>query len=138
MKYFLFLALIFHWAYSDLLEYTNFKDAVKQAQEDDKTIILMYGRNECLACSKMYDETFENEDLTNFIQNNFHLVHVNLSHNKKLRGYPVLGTPTFYFINKNKKVLSKLIGALEVQAMKKHIDDVLLSVVKKEENEDDG
>ena len=135
MKYFLFLVLIFHWTYSDLLEYTNFHDALKQAQNNDKPIILMYGRDNCLACSRMYDETFEDEDLTNFIQNNFHLVHVNLSHKQKLRGYPVLGTPTFYFIDKNKKVLSKLIGALKVQAMKKHLDDVLLSVVKKEEDE---
>ena len=126
MKYILLLLLIVSLGYSNLLEPIEYSDAISQAQEDEKIIMIMYGQDNCNACAMMDDKTFEDEELVDFINENFHFSYINITHSKKLRGLNVRGTPTFYFLNKDKKLLKQFVGSAKVKTMKKLLDDVLL------------
>ncbi len=134
MRYILICFLFISFMYSSFLEPMSFKSAVAEAKGDDKVIMLMYGQDDCDACQIVMDKTFENYELVSFIQENFHYSYINITKNRTLRGLYARGTPTFYFLNKDKKVLKKFIGALNVKNMKSLLDDVLLKASEGEIN----
>ena len=130
MKHILFIAIFASFMYANALESMSFNDAIKQAKDDEKITIVMYGQDNCQASQKANEETFENADLVYFIEENFHYVYINISNSRQLRGLPSKGTPTFYFLDKNKKLLKKAIGFLDAKAFRKLLDGVLLKLNK--------
>ena len=141
MKYILIFSLLFSLSYANSLESIDFHSAVEKATQDDKIIMIMYEQDGCYACKKMNEETLENTELLPFIQENFHYVLINISHQKKLKGLTVAGTPTIFFINKNKKVLKRTVGAIKAKTFRTILDDILFKannkniekIIKKEE-----
>jgi thioredoxin-related protein len=125
MKYILSIIILTSLIYSNLLESISFNEAVKKANIDNKGIMIMYGQDNCYASNRVHNKTFENTDLVPNIQKNFHYVYVNISQEKKLRGFSVRGTPTFYFLNKDKKILKRLIGAVPAKVFNNILNKAL-------------
>jgi len=125
MKILSYIVLGISFLVADLVEYKAFNEALKDAKKDNKIIMIMYSQSDCFPCKIMQDETFEDVELSVFINENLHCVNVNISNNEKLRGFNVRGTPTFYFMDKNKKILKRVVGALSASKIKKIIVGVL-------------
>lgn len=130
MRYILLISLFIFSLYANSLESISFNNAVQKAKEDNKIIMVVYEQEKCDASKKMNEETFSNEDIVSLIEENFHYVFINTSYNKTLRGLPMKGTPTIYFLNKNKKLLKKTIGAIKVKVFK----NILVDIVFKKNN----
>lgn len=97
----------------------DIKDAVTEAKKSNRRILLDVGGEWCIWCHRL-DELFEsNQDLNEFLHNNFVVVKINYSkenENKEvLSKYPkVAGYPHFFILDKNGKFLhSQNTGDLE-------------------------
>jgi thioredoxin 1 len=56
---------------------TEIADAVKQARQDHKRILLVFGGNWCLDCHVL-DYRFHQNAIRPLVENNFHVVHVDI------------------------------------------------------------
>ena len=112
----------FDWQY-------DFKVAKDLAKKENKPIMIMIYQDGCLACEYMDEVAFENDELSDFIENFFIPVKLTIKEAKSL-GFKAYGTPTFYFLDKNAKQIGRqLVGGAtpkvfleKVKEYKKMID----------------
>ena len=90
---------------------TNYQKALTIAQKKDKPIMLMISQKNCGMCEYMDEVTFENDDVVDFVEASFIPLKLDIKEAQKL-GFKAYGTPTFYFLSKNGKRLTRaLVGA---------------------------
>lgn len=99
--------------------FDDLKIIIEEAQKTDKRILLDVGGEWCIWCHRL-DDFFEvNQDLKNYMHDNFVVLKVNMSTENKnekfLAQYPkVAGYPHIYILEKDGKFLfSKNTGELE-------------------------
>ncbi len=104
----LFLSLLLFAADFDWV--SSLTKALDLAKKEHKIVMLMISQPGCPTCEYMDDVAFENEELSEYVQNYFIPLKLNLKEAKKL-GFKAYGTPTFYFLDENgKKITRALVG----------------------------
>jgi thioredoxin-related protein len=93
------------------VEWSDFDDAYELAKEKNKNIMLMFSREECAACEYMRDVVFVNKAVSEYMNENYILCKVDVQQDFMPQGFEVIGTPTFYFLDEDAKVLDVVVGA---------------------------
>ncbi len=89
----------------------SLQKAKELAKKENKTIMVMIDQNGCEACEYMDEVAFEDQKLSEFVENFFIPVKIDMD-KAKILGLKAFGTPTFYFLDKNgKKIGRQLVGA---------------------------
>lgn len=120
-KLLLVASLIISISFANDLEWSDsFQTAKNEAQSLDKLILVMFTQEECSTCEYMKEVTFENEVLSEYMQNSFILLEVDMYDKKALEHLKVYGTPTTYILDKEgNKIGRQIIGGATAPAFLK-------------------
>jgi thioredoxin-related protein len=89
----------------------NYEQGLSLAKKENKLIVLMLSKQNCKACEAMEYGALDDDDIVEDANENFVFIHVDVYHDtfpKKRFSY--IGTPTFYFLNKDIKRLDRIMG----------------------------
>jgi len=92
-----------------------FDAALQEAQKSNKVIVIKVMTEHCHFCKKMDREVMVDQNVVNILQKDFVVVQVDITKNTLPLGLTAELTPTFFFIDKNKKVLHKIVGSWNVE-----------------------
>lgn len=109
MKKILFTLLLFLSSLHSF-ELMSYEDALLKAQKEDKVLMVMIGRSTCNVCNYMKKVVFRDKEVIKTLDANFASAYVELDFDDVPNGLTFIGTPTFYFLDKNEKILSKFDG----------------------------
>ena len=121
----LMLALLSTFVFAKLDFVKDYKTALEKAKCDDKKILLMLSKKECPACCWMKNVAFKDEALAERINENMIAVVVDVEKEEIPMNLDYIGTPTFYFLNKEQDQLSRIDGARNVEQFNKRLDFLL-------------
>jgi thioredoxin-related protein len=111
---------------------SKYEKALSLAKEKSKIVILKLTSDDCHFCKKMDREVMGNREILAFLKKNFILVEIDVKKEKLPLGLKYKVTPTFFFVNKNEKVISKIQGSWN----KKDFTELLEMVLKKVKGEE--
>ena len=100
------------------VEWRGYEDALKEQQLNNKPIMIDVVRTNCHYCTDMDKEVFEDKEMSEWIEKRFIPVKLNLDHDKLPLGIKVMFTPTFYFVDKEGKILKRVPGSWDIQDFK--------------------
>ncbi len=93
------------------VKYESFDMALKKAGEEDKIIMIKATSEHCHHCKKMNREVFIEEEVVNALHKDFIAVSVDVGDATLPLGLKADMTPTFFFINKDKKMIKRIPGS---------------------------
>lgn len=92
-----------------------FDTAFREAQKSNKIIVLKAMTEHCHYCKKMDREVLVDDQVVKALQKDFVVVQVDITKKPLPLGLTAELTPSFFFIDKNKKVLQKVVGSWNVE-----------------------
>ena len=92
------------------VKYTDLFDAYDNAKAQHKTVMLMLSQKGCPGCAYMEDVVFNNTDVAKKLKEDYIVVHLDVHEDSIPDGIEYFATPTFYFLDADKKVLKRLNG----------------------------
>ncbi|QOP43776.1 DUF255 domain-containing protein [Sulfurimonas sediminis] len=117
MNKFIFLVLLSSlslWG----LEFHTYEEALKIQKKNNKIIMIDVIRSDCQYCIKMKKEVFDNPEMSAWIEERFIPVELNLDFDELPLGLHVYFTPTFFFVDKNQKIIKQIPGSWNIQDFK--------------------
>lgn len=100
------------------LEFKSYEAALIEQQKTNKLIMIDVVRTGCHYCENMDKEVFKDEEMAKWLKERFIPVKINLDDEALPLGLKVSFTPTFYFVDKNKKIVKKIPGAWNIEDFK--------------------
>jgi thioredoxin-related protein len=100
------------------LEFHSYEEARKLQKESGKIIMIDVVRTNCHYCSDMQKNVFDNKEISAWIEERFIPVKVNLDKQQLPLGLKVYFTPTFFFVNKEQKIVKKIPGSWSIEDFK--------------------
>ena len=94
-------------------------DSIKRAKDiaskEKKNVMIMVSQKDCRSCEYMDSVVFENEQIVEYIENFFVPVKITLKEAKQ-KGIKAFATPTFIFLDKKYKKISRdIVGSATAQ-----------------------
>lgn len=102
-KIFLALALISSSLFAELDWASSYEQGLAKAKKEHKMVMLMFSSKTCKMCNYMKKTVYENEDVSEYVKAFFIPIEVDITDHPTKYGYPVFGTPTYYFLDSNGK-----------------------------------
>jgi len=127
MKKIVFLISLFLSTLFADVNWVDYDDAIELAEEENKIIMVMLSREGCSGCEYMKDIVFENDDISALLAKKFISVHVDIQQDFIPSGLTYIGTPTFYFLDKDEKKLERIDGGKNAKSFM----DLLKKVIAK-------
>ena len=93
------------------IRYESFDRALKKASQEDKIIMIKATSKHCHYCKKMDREVFIEEEIVKALQKDFIAVSIDVGKTTLPLGLKADMTPTFFFINKDKKMIKRIPGS---------------------------
>lgn len=112
------LLILISALYLQGVEWKSYEEGIKIQKQTHKPIMIDIIRTNCHYCSDMEKNVFENEEMSQWIEERFIPVQINLDLHKLPLDLSVTFTPTFYFINKEHKVIKKVVGSWNIEDFK--------------------
>ena len=107
----------------------SYKEALDEAKESHKALLVFMSQEGCHACEFMEDKVLFTKEVENFIDANFIAVHLDIHDNDAPKKLQIGMTPTFYFLNtKEEPIHEMVVGGLNKKAFLKVLKE---SVTKK-------
>lgn len=100
------------------LEFHSYEDALKLQKKSGKTIMIDVIRTDCHYCEDMDKDVFQNNEMSEWLENRFIPVKLNLKNDKLPLGIQVHFTPTFFFVDTNGKIVKKIPGSWNIEDFK--------------------
>ncbi len=102
----------------------SYQEALKLSQKEHRPIMVMISQKDCPTCEYMEDVAFEDEDVVEFVENNFIPLKLDLQEAKEY-GLKAYGTPTFYFLNsQGKKLTRALVGGATAKVFLEKLKEI--------------
>jgi len=112
--------------------------ALRQAADESKPMLLYYGRYGCTTCRKMHAEVFSDAALKQRLNSEFALAYVDTESSERITlpngerttemqfaaNSRILGTPTFVFFSPAQEPLFKIAGFRSIEQMQRYGDYV--------------
>jgi thioredoxin-related protein len=114
----LFLLLILSISSLWSVEFYSYEEALKLQKKNNKVMMIDVMRTDCHYCSEMEEKVFDNPEMSQWIEKRFIPVKLNLDFDELPLGLHVYFTPTFFFVDKNQKVIKKVPGSWNIQDFK--------------------
>ncbi len=89
----------------------TYSKAVEMSKKNNKLIMIKLTADHCKYCIKMDKEVMVDKDIKKILSQNFITVNINVDKEKIPLGIQRTITPTFIFVDKNQKVVSKIPGS---------------------------
>ena len=106
---------------------SKYQKALSLAKESRKIVMLKLTSEDCHFCKKMDKEVMLDREVLSFLNKSFIPVEINVKTEKLPLGLKHKVTPTFFFIDKDEKVVSKIQGSWN----KKDFIELLEMVLRK-------
>ena len=88
----------------------NLTAGLKKAQDNNKTILMMFSAPWCPECGYMKEVVFKDENVSKQMQN-FTLIEIDITKKDRIpKGYKYIGVPTFFFLDANGSIKSQKDG----------------------------
>ena len=100
------------------VEFHAYEDALKLQKKSNKIIMIDVVRTGCHYCEDMDKKVFQNAAMSRWLDERFISVKMNLDKEKLPLGIKVNFTPTFYFINRNSKIVKTIPGSWNIEDFK--------------------
>ena len=100
------------------LEWHTYEEAIKVQEKNSKIIMIDVVRTHCQYCVRMDKNVFQDEDMSKWVDERFIPVKINLDMDDMPLDVEVNMTPTFYFLNKDKKLIKVIPGSWNIQDFK--------------------
>ena len=112
MKKLLLIALLALQANAGAIFWNDsYKDALEDAQEENKPMLLFMTQAGCSGCKYMEEVVFEDKAVSDYVEKNYIAVHLDIYDNDAPKNLQVRVTPVFHFLDKNgKKFKETLMG----------------------------
>ncbi|MRJ02125.1 MAG: thioredoxin family protein [Epsilonproteobacteria bacterium] len=105
-------------------DWYSYGEGLKVAKREGKPLMIMVTQKGCAMCDYMEEVAFEDEELVEFIENNYIPVRLLLEEARKL-GYKAYGTPTFYFLDREGRRIGRpLAGAAPAKLFLKKLEEI--------------
>lgn len=114
----IFLSLLLSFVPLFSVDWLSYADAKRMQKNNNKIIMIDAVRSECHYCSDMELEVFEDTEMIKYLNERFILVQVNLDDDSMPLDIKPVFTPSFYFINKNKKLIKTINGSWNIRDFK--------------------
>lgn len=124
MKKTLLIILLLISSLSANIEWMEYDKALSQAKNTNDTLIVMLGRESCGVCRYMKKVVFNDKNVIKKLETGFIGVYIELDFDDVPKDLTYIGTPTFYFIDKNENIVSKFDGGKTVPSFLKALDEV--------------
>ena len=108
-------------------EFHSYEEALALQKQNHKIIMIDVMRSNCHYCMKMQREVFNNKEMFAWLEERFILAEVNLDFDEVPLGIHVSFTPTFFFVNKEHKIIKKVPGSWGIQDFKDLTKNILPS-----------
>ena len=106
------------------VEFYSFEDALKLQKKSNKIIMIDVVRTGCHYCEDMDKKVFQNAAMSRWLDERFISVKMNLDKEKLPLGIKVNFTPTFYFINRDNKIVKTIPGSWNIEDFKDLTKDI--------------
>ena len=106
------------------LEWFSYEKALEKAAKEDKVVMVMLARESCGVCGYMKSHVFNDENVIKELDARFIAVAIELGIDDVPNGLTFVGTPTFHFLDKNKKALSRIDGGKTVPSFLKALAQI--------------
>lgn len=93
------------------ISYESFENALQKASKEDKIIMIKATSKHCHYCKKMDREVFIELEVVNAFQKDFIAVSIDVGNATLPLGLKSEMTPTFFFVNKDKKMIKRIPGS---------------------------
>jgi len=100
------------------LEFHSYDEALKVQKQNGKIIMIDVIRTNCHYCEDMQRKVFDNKAMSAWLEKRFIPVQLNLDFDELPLGLHVYFTPTFFFVNKEHKIVKKIPGSWNIQDFK--------------------
>ena len=100
------------------LEFHTYKEALQLQKSNGKIIMIDVIRTGCHYCEKMNKAVLQEKNMSRYLEEKFNVVQLNLDHDKLLSGMHIDFTPTFYFLDKNQKIIKRVPGSWNLEDFK--------------------
>lgn len=121
------IALIFAFllfVYGDELRWHSFDGALKLAKKSNKIVMIEAMSKNCHYCIEMENKVFTDKEVIKKINRYFVPVKIDIYKDNLPVDIEVYLTPTFIFVDKNKKVIKKIPGAWHKEDFLNILDEV--------------
>lgn len=103
------------FVYLNALEWKSYENARKLQKQNNKLIMLDVVRTNCHYCETMEKDVLQDKEMSLWLQERFIPVKINLDHGMLPLGLKVSFTPSFFFIDKDEKIIKKIPGAWDIK-----------------------
>jgi len=110
----IFLSLTTLWG----LEFHSYDEALKLQRSNGKIIMFDIVRTGCHYCEKMNKNVLQEKEMSTYLEKKFIAVRLNLDTDKLLPGMHIDFTPTFYFLDKDQKIIKRVPGSWNTEDFK--------------------
>jgi len=100
------------------LEWHSYDEALELQKQNSKLIMIDVVRADCQYCIRMDKNVFKNKEMSKWLNERFIPVKINLDIDKMPLDVVVSMTPTFYFIDKNIKIIKIIHGSWNIEDFK--------------------
>jgi len=114
---------------NNAIHYFKYEKALQLAQKENKILMIKLTAEHCQYCKKMDREVFTKKEVISTLNKNFIAIEIDVDKDSIPLNIKRTMTPTFIFVNKNQKIISKIPGSWN----KKDFLDILKSVKNKKE-----
>ncbi|MFP6775504.1 MAG: thioredoxin family protein [PS1 clade bacterium] len=118
--------------------FLDFNDDIKEANEENRHVMIYFWQNGCPYCSNLVEENFHNDSLVLKLNNNFDVIEINMWGDRELVDWngtdfiekefseymSVQFTPTLVFLNSNGDIVLRMNGYQSVKKMHHILDYV--------------
>lgn len=118
-KILLILLLLVSSIFANSIEWMDYNKALESAKKQDKIIMLMLGRTSCGVCAYMKKVVFEDKNIIKEFNKKYLAVYLEVEFDDIPNDFTYIGTPTFYFLDKNEKTLKRFDGGKTVLSLMK-------------------
>lgn len=117
---FLSCSLISLWG----VEWVSYEDALKLQKKTNKIIMIDAVRTNCRYCVKMDENVFNDKEMSKWLSERFIPVKLDVDFDDMPLDIKVKMTPSFYFIDKESKVIKMIPGSWSIEDFKSITKDI--------------
>lgn len=110
-------------AKDDVHLYTDFDSAKAAAQKANKPMMIMYQTKGCPECGYMKDVVFHDEKVSQYMNENFINVSLDIHQANLPKQYDYFGIPTFFITDKDGNQVHRHIGGSRSEPFIKMLED---------------
>ena len=85
----------------------SYKDALEEAQEENKPFMIYFSQAGCKACEMMEDQVLNEDSVTQYLDEHYICAHLDIHDNDAPKALQVPYTPVFHFLDKDGNLIKE-------------------------------